>query len=496
MGIIQKQATWSTIITYFGVIIGFVNVVFLFTSYLSPEEMGLRGVLFHFCVLFHHVGVFGFSSVATRYFPKFENDSTKNNGFLSLILGAPLLIFSLATMVLIALEGVILRAYEDESQLFVEYFYLVYPITFSMIIMQVFESYASVQLRTVFPTFVKEVILKGGATCVVLLYAYAGISSTLFWELYSGTYAVGAICVVIYAMTFKSFSLKMDWQFYKGVGLKGLFTFAGFMVVNSFASLLVLRIDLLMISSMKGEFFAGIYVIGIFMSTVIEIPRKSISKISSQLISSAWNRMDLSNIQDIYKKASEVQLISGIVMFLIIVLNLGDFYQLIPKGEIYAQSFIVIVILGLTKLVDMVFSLNSEVIGYSKYYKFNLVSVLILAVLAIVSNYYLIDLYGIEGAAIASFGSILIFNLLKFVYIKLKFDLQPFSWKTPVIVGLGVSVYIIVSFMPSFAHPIISASFRSVLILVLFITPVYLLKLSQDFNNMTEGIIDKIKKLF
>ena len=495
MGIIQRQAFWSTIITYAGVLIGFVNVAFLFTAYLNPNEMGLRGVLFHFCVLFHQIGVFGFSSVATRYFPKFEDEKNKHNGFLSLILCFPFIFFCISSISLVCFQDVILAEYQENSKLFVEYFYLVYPIAFSMLIMQVFESYAGVHLKTVFPTFVKEVVLKGGATIVILLYAFSGISSALFWELYAGTYVLGAACIVVYATTFDSFSLAFNWSYYKKIGLKGLFTFAGFMVVNSFASLLVLRIDLLMISSIKGEFFAGVYVIGIFMSTVIEIPRKSIAKISTPLISSAWNRMDLDSIQDIYKKASGVQFISGIVMFLLIVLNLSDFYELIPKGEIYSQSFLVVVILGLTKLIDMVFSLNGEIIGYSKYYKFNLLSVLVLAVLAIVSNYYLIDLYGIEGAALASFGSILIFNLLKFTFIKVKFGLQPFTWRTLVIACLGVCVYFAGVYMPTFDHPVVSAIVRTALIIVLFATPVYFLKLSPDFNKMADTVTSKIKKL-
>ena len=66
----------------------------------------------------------------------------------------------------------------------------------------------------------------------------------------------------------------------------------------------------------------------------------------------------------------------------------------------------------------MAFSLNGELIMMSKYFKFNVITILILAVLSIILNYQLIPKFGMIGAAYASLISILIFNLIKLTLVK------------------------------------------------------------------------------
>ena len=41
MGKILKQSFWSTIVIYFGVLLGFINSIILFPKFLSTEQIGL-----------------------------------------------------------------------------------------------------------------------------------------------------------------------------------------------------------------------------------------------------------------------------------------------------------------------------------------------------------------------------------------------------------------------------------------------------------------------
>ena len=45
MGIIMKQSLRTSVLSYIGIALGYVNVVLLFPVFLSPEEFGLTRVL-------------------------------------------------------------------------------------------------------------------------------------------------------------------------------------------------------------------------------------------------------------------------------------------------------------------------------------------------------------------------------------------------------------------------------------------------------------------
>ena len=73
-----------------------------------------------------------------------------------------------------------------------------------------------------------------------------------------------------------------------------------------------------------------------------------------------------------------------------------------PKGEVYKVGKFVVLFVMLGKLIDMASGANGEIIGLSKYYKFNMYCILFLAVLTVVGNYFLIPALGVTGAALAT----------------------------------------------------------------------------------------------
>src|SRR5690606_9351682 len=93
------------------------------------------------------------------------------------------------------------------------------------------------------------------------------------------------------------------------------------------------------------------------------------------------------------------------------------------------DSIPIIFLLGANVLFNMSTGFNSEIISYSKYYRFNIVSILVLAVLNVFLNLYFLtttDL-GIIGVAYASLIYMVSFNCLKLGFIYRKFGLLPFD---------------------------------------------------------------------
>src|SRR5204862_4625472 len=128
--------------------------------------------------------------------------------------------------------------------------------------------------------------------------------------------------------------------------------------------------------------------------------------------------------------------------------NLDSLFQLMPKGDTYEAGKWVVIIVGAGKLVDMIFGPSSEIIVYSKYYWFNIILIIVLAVVIVTANNLLIPAYGIEGAALGTALTLIIFNLVKFVFIWIKIKLQPFSASFIKVFGIGAAAWAASYFIP------------------------------------------------
>ncbi len=103
------------------------------------------------------------------------------------------------------------------------------------------------------------------------------------------------------------------------------------------------------------------------MATVIEVPKRALMQIAMPLISRAFEKNDLKDIQNIYQKTSINQLIVGSLILIGIWANLHNIFALIPRGDIYEAGKYVVLIIGFGKLLDMMFGPSSEIIVLSKY---------------------------------------------------------------------------------------------------------------------------------
>ena len=162
-----------------------------------------------------------------------------------------------------------------------------------------------------------------------------------------------------------------------------------------------------MISSIVDLSSAGIYKIAFYIGGVIMIPLSTIGQISSPLFAQFWNKKQYQKINQLYKKASINLLLIGGILFIGILINLDNIFEVMPNGKIYkTDGFWIILIIAGGKLINMALSVNGHLLQNSKYYYINTYSMLILGILTSASNYIFIPMQGpfggIIGAAIAS----------------------------------------------------------------------------------------------
>merc|ERR1712005_88696 len=124
--------------------------------------------------------------------------------------------------------------------------------------------------------------------------------------------------------------------------------------------------------------------------------------------------------------------------------------------ENYRNGFTIVFLIGLAKVTDSLLGNINSILYNSKYYKTVLVFGVCLAALTILLNFLLIPKLGMEGAAWASFVSIFIFNLVKLVFVKLKFGILPFTSATFKVFSTLVLLIVLFDFVQFQFHPIIN----------------------------------------
>ena len=224
-----------------------------------------------------------------------------------------------------------------------------------------------------------------------------------------------------------------------------------------------------MVSSMISLEANAIYSIAFYMALVIELPRRAISQVAMPVIADHFAKNRLNEINLLYKQISNRQLYICLLLFALIWSSIDEIYHFVPNREIYQAGKWVVFYIALGKLFDVAFSVNSEILVFSKFYRSNLILTVAMSILIIGVNYWLIPIFGIEGAAMGSAGVMLLFNLIKYGYLKAKIQLDPFSQETVKIGAVGLISLggMFLSFED--LHPFLGIIIKSTAVLLLFL---------------------------
>jgi len=243
---------------------------------------------------------------------------------------------------------------------------------------------------------------------------------------------------------------------------------------------------MMMIASLLDLEQVAFYTVAFFIGNAIKVPGKSIVSTAIPLISKAWEEKDLKTIQSLYSKSSINQLIIGGVFFLRVWLNIDEIFSLLPNK--FSHGKWVVLFIGLSQLFNISTGINGVIIVNSKHYRYDLITNVILVFLTIGTNYFFIPIYGINGAAMATAISVLLFNLIRLVLIKVKMNMHPFSLQTLKTILLLFVVYFLLGLLPNTNYAFADIIWKSILVFSIFIPTVLYLNLSEDINKIRDDI--------
>jgi O-antigen/teichoic acid export membrane protein len=495
MGIVQRDGFKLTVISYVGAAIGYFNKIILFPNFLSPDQVGLANILISLALIYAQISSLGTSYITLKFFPFFRNYGEKHNGFLFIGLLITIIGFVLFTVVFLIFKQPVIDYYDVKSKLLSDYYNYLIPLALATTFFNFFDSYLRSLYRTILSTLSFEIFLRLFITVSITFFALKLINFHQFVIVYILANCLPTLVIFVYIIYIKEFHLRYRIsrtlkRLYKIIFVYGLFSF-----INNLSYLLINTIDVLLVAAMLGLGPAGIYTTVAFLTSIMQIPNRSMGKVTAPLISDCWKTRNMVLMEDIYKKVSSVNLIIGSAILIVMWVNIDFLFTLMPKA--YASGKYVFLILSLGKLFDIYTGLNGLILVTSKKYRFDLIFTFILICSTIYFNYLLIPIYGMIGAAIASLMTLFLYNILRLFFVLFVFKIHPFQIRPMFSILFGVIAILVTDTFIYSDYWLLNIIFKTVAGVGIYCIPVYFLKLSKDINDYVDNkVIVKTKKFF
>ena len=356
---------------------------------------------------------------------------------------------------------------------------------------RVFTHHASNYEKIAIPTFFNQLLPKLVLPVLVFLaYKEMLATSQMVW-LWSGTFGVIALGLLIYLKVIGGMDLKWDPGALASGRLKNMSVYAGYTGLSLMGSMLANRLDVIMVTLLLGESQNGIYLVVLFIASFLQIPTGAVWQIASPKISSAWVDNDMKLISRLYQRSSSNLFVSGIVLYLLCLGNIDAVFQLTADYESLRTGIVAFALLGGAKLFDMLTSVNTQILIYSRQFRVNTLFVVILGVVNIVLNYVLINKYGLTGAALATMISVLVYNIMKSTFLYFKHNLQPFSADFPRILLFSLLITGAYLVFPTISHPLLHIVVYTAVFGLLALLLIRFLKIDTDFIPFFQSKIVK-----
>lgn len=487
MGVVIRQSIKGTIVNYVGAFIGFLTTMFLVTKFLQPEEIGLTKVMLEVALLVTGFAQLGTSASAFRFFPYFRNPSNGNNGFFFYMLLLPTIGFLIFVPLYLLFGDLICDFFQHNSALFVDYYYWVLPLVFFLLYWTVFESYSTLMMRIVIPKLIREVGLRLMLIGVYLLYAFGVMNLDGLVFGFIGVYGLAMLAAFFNISHITPLTLAHDFSFVSKSLRQKIAKYTLFLIVGALGGGIVGKLDLFMVSSQMGLDFAGIYAIAFYMATVIEIPARSIASISSPIAATALKDGDFNVANELYKKVSLHQLLAGSSIFVMIWINIDNIFAIIPNGAVYSQGKWAVFFIGLSKLIEITLNFGGTMISFSKYYYWGLYFTFFITGLTILTNYLLIPVFGLTGAAMATALTCLISYSVQQWLVLIKIKGNPYTRGTLKQIIVILLLFGCNALLPRWSdNPLVDSCYRTILIGLLWLFLIYTLRISSEICQLID----------
>lgn len=489
MGIIQKDALRTTIISYLGLILGYINKGVLFVIYLTDAQIGLLSLILTVGLLFAQFSNLGVAYSVWRFFPFFRSKENRNFGFFQLSMLVTLIGIVVFLILSIVFKDLICSWYVEKSKEFTDYYYWLLPIGISYSLFQTMDNFLRSLYKNVVSVIATELLMRLLVTGAIVLYAVGMIDFFTLLVLHSLSFVIPTLVLIVQLFKNKELHLKISDIAIPRRFKKILLTYSLFSYFNFIGILLVISLDIIMVASMVGLAETGVFSTIVYIVSGLLVPYKSLLRISAPFIARYWKERNMVEMKDLYTRISSISLVIGFFVFLVFWVNRTELFHFLRES--FHAGIPVFLILMIGRLVDMYCGINGAIFITSKKYKYDLIFTVVLLVSVVGLNFVFIPLYGMYGAALSTTIAYVLYNVARLVFVFYVYDLHPFKKAHLYTIMVFLVSLLIMEQMPVFfGNELISIGLKGILVVTTFIMPIYLLKLDAD----VVGYLNKIRK--
>lgn len=470
MSVVARQGFKYSVIGYIGFLLGTASI-FIFMNNLTFYGT-LRYIMPAAEMLVPFV-VFGISYANVKFFPQADKDGKRQN-MLSLSLAAVFINFIIFLIVFFLIPYFFpgfkhTKAWNSRG--------IILPLTLLLSFCAIFNKYISnykrIVVSNIFDNLFPKIANLGSFLIFIYLASKYAESSTvpentalmfffgMFVLMFAG-YAFYTNKLEKIRFDFSTDYFKKD-DFYKEFAAYSFFgflgTFGNYLAINNF-----------MIGEFLGMEENGIYSTLYALISLISIPQLGLFNISAPIISKNLIDGDMEGLDRFHKKTSLTLYFLGAVLFSCIMVGFPYLTHFMPKNGVLLREYEpVIWIWGSAVLVDLATGFNGNIISLSKYYKFNIVVMLLLAGLTIALNLYFLKHTDLKliGIALSTAISLTTYNVIKIVFNYFMFKVSPLSIEmifVSIICTLAITVAII---LPEVNNNFINLVYKPLVVLIL-----------------------------
>jgi len=207
-----------------------------------------------------------------------------------------------------------------------------------------------------------------------------------------------------------------------------------------FSSALLGQTDRIMLGYFKASEDLGIYSAAAIISQQAGLVMYSFSYIFCPIISDLYNRKEFSSFERLFKTVTRWVISLNLVILLLLILFSKQIMGIFGPG--FTAGWSVLVTLSAVHLIG--YSAGGALVGYvlqmSGKQDIELINAIVMLVANIALNLWLIPLYGILGAALATGASFAVINVARILEVYWLFRMHPFdtNYHKPFVAGFGV----------------------------------------------------------
>lgn len=467
MGVIKKQGTANTAVVFGGTIIGAFSLLLVQPHFLTKEELGLTRLILAFATVLASVLSFGISSVTVRYLPRLFDRTRGHRGFFGFLLIYLSISVTLGLALLFLLREPLNRAYGGDAGLFTENFRFVILLSVSYSFVLGFNAYCMALLRSVFPTFLNDIVVRILFIAAILFHFAGWLDLDGFLLVFCLIYSAQAMALFAYTYLVDRPSLRPDLvHIRREIGIRSIVRYGAVITFTAINSVSLKYLDSIFVGRISVDHVA-IYSVAAFIGLIIELPLNALERIANPAIAHALAAKDMEQVRTIYHRSARGLLVLGGWMFILVTTNVRDVLELLPPGFDAGADVAMVIAFG--ALINMATGINNPILVNSDRYIHGSVFLMVLLGITLLGNWLLIPRLGMLGAAVTTCFANVIYNGLKFGFIRRNFGMQPFDRNT---LWITVSIAVMAvggSLFDTSLHPIANVLLRVTVLSVSFV---------------------------